>query len=174
MPKWKLVRRALIPTTAVRLYYLRKHRAIISRRAEVDIAATTDWGPGCVISSFTKIKITGSFIMGKEVQIGTGCFIEIGRAGLTMGDHVLISPNCSIIGSNYRFDRLDIPVTEQGTVCKGVRIGHGVWLGANSVVLDGAEIGDNVIVSAGSVVSGPIAPNSIVQGNPCKVIFTRR
>jgi acetyltransferase-like isoleucine patch superfamily enzyme len=174
MAKSKLLLRALIPTTIVRLYYLRKHGTIISARAEVDIARDTDWGPGCVISSFTKIKISGPLVMGRGVQIATGCFIGTGRVGLTMGDHVLISPNCSIIASNYQFDRLDVPLTEQGTVSKGIRIGHRVWLGANSVVLDGAEIGDNVIVSAGSVVSGRIEPNSVVQGNPCKVIFTRR
>ena len=42
------------------------------------------------------------------------------------------------------------------------------------MVLDGADIGDDVIVSAGSVVSGRIPPNTVVQGNPAKVIFTRR
>jgi acetyltransferase-like isoleucine patch superfamily enzyme len=41
-------------------------------------------------------------------------------------------------------------------------------------VLGGTEIGDNVIVSAGSVVSGTVPPNSIVLGNPAKVIFKRR
>jgi acetyltransferase-like isoleucine patch superfamily enzyme len=59
-------------------------------------------------------------------------------------------------------------------VSKGIRIGHRVWLGSNCVVLDGADLGDNVIVSAGAVVSGAVAPNSIIQGNPPKVIFTRR
>jgi acetyltransferase-like isoleucine patch superfamily enzyme len=49
-----------------------------------------------------------------------------------------------------------------------------VWLGSNSVVLSGADIGDDVIVSAGSVISGSVPPNSIVMGNPAKVIFTRR
>jgi acetyltransferase-like isoleucine patch superfamily enzyme len=56
----------------------------------------------------------------------------------------------------------------------GVRIGDRVWLGSNCVVLDGADIGDDVIVSAGSVVSGRIPPNTVVLGNPAKVIFTRR
>jgi acetyltransferase-like isoleucine patch superfamily enzyme len=42
------------------------------------------------------------------------------------------------------------------------------------VVLAGAEIGDDVIVSAGSVVSGRVPPRAIVLGNPAKVIFTRR
>jgi acetyltransferase-like isoleucine patch superfamily enzyme len=63
---------------------------------------------------------------------------------------------------------------QQGTTSKGVRIGHRVWIGSNSVVLDGSDIGDNVIVSAGSVVSGAVKANSVVLGNPAKVIFTRR
>jgi acetyltransferase-like isoleucine patch superfamily enzyme len=127
-----------------------------------------------VISAFTKVKISGRFVMGRRVQIGTGCFIGAGGAGLILGDDVLVSPNCTILTSNYRFDRIGIPLQEQGTESRGVRIGHRVWLGANSVVLDGAEIGDDCIVSAGSIVSGSIPPRSIVQGNPAKVIFTRR
>jgi acetyltransferase-like isoleucine patch superfamily enzyme len=75
---------------------------------------------------------------------------------------------------SYVFDRLDVPLQEQGTTSKATRIGDRVWVGSNSVVLAGAELGDNVIVSAGSVVSGGVPPNSIVMGNPAKVIFTRR
>jgi acetyltransferase-like isoleucine patch superfamily enzyme len=155
-------------------YYYLKHRAFVSHKAEVDLAATTSWGRGCTISSFTKVKITGPFVMGRRVQIATGCFIAASEAGLTIGDDVLISPNCTILTSNYRFDQLGRPLPEQGAVSKGVRIGHRVWLGANSVVLDGAEIGDDAIISAGSIVSGPIAARTIVRGNPSKVIFTRR
>jgi maltose O-acetyltransferase len=158
----------------VRLYYFWKHRAVISGKAEVDLASSTSWGKGCVISAFTKVKISGPFIMGGRVQVSTGCFIGAGVAGLTMGDDVLISPNCTILTGTYLFDRLDVPLQDQGTISKGVRIGHRVWVGSNSVVLAGSDIGDNVIVSAGSVVSGSVAPNSIVLGNPAKVIFTRR
>lgn len=174
MPNWTMVRRAVTPMLLVRLYYLVKHGAIVSGKAEVDLAASTAWGPGCVISAFSKIKIAAPFVMGRGVQIGSGCFIGAMGRGLTIGDHVLISPNCTILTSNYMFDLLETPLQEQGTTSTGVRIGHRVWLGSNSVVLDGAEIGDNVIVSAGSIVSGRIPPNSIVQGSPAKVIFTRR
>ncbi len=174
MRKWKVVRRALIPMSVVRLYYLWKHRALVSGRAEVELGGTTEWGPGCVISAFTKVKITGRFVMGRRVQIATGCFIGAGKAGLTLGDDVLVGPNCTIVTGSYRFDRLGVPLAEQGREGKGVRIGHRAWIGANSVILDGSRIGDDVIVSAGSVVSGSVAPNSIVMGNPAKVIFTRR
>ncbi|MGH7579457.1 MAG: acyltransferase [Gemmatimonadales bacterium] len=170
----KLVSRALTPMVLVRLYYFWKHGTVISQKAEVDLASSTTWGKGCVISAFTKVKISGPFVMGRRVQISTGCFIGAGPGGLIFGDDVLISPNCTILTGTYLFDRLDVPLPEQGTVSKGVRIGHRVWVGSNSVILAGAELGDNVIVSAGSVVSGQVPPNSIVLGNPAKVIFTRR
>jgi acetyltransferase-like isoleucine patch superfamily enzyme len=171
---WRLLGRALTPMLVVRLYYFLKHRAIISSRAEVDLASSTSWGKGCVISAFTKVKISGPFVMGQRVQIATGCFLGAGPAGLVMGDDVLISPSCTILTGTYVIDRLDVPLPEQGTTSKPVRIGHRVWVGSNSVVLGGTVLGDNVIVSAGSVVSGTIPPNSIVLGNPAKVIFTRR
>ena len=170
----RLARRALTPMVVVRLYYLVKHRAAISSRAEVDLADSTSWGPGCVISAFTKVKISGPFVMGRRCQISTGCFVGAGDAGLTLGDDVLISPNCVVMTGTYVFDRLDVPLQEQGTVSKATRIGHRVWIGSNSVVLAGAEIGDDVIVSAGSVVTGRVPPKTIVLGNPAKVIFTRR
>jgi acetyltransferase-like isoleucine patch superfamily enzyme len=170
-----VVKRALTPQLFAQVYYFFKHRAYLSGKARVEIAGSTRWGRGCVVGPFTQVKISGRFEMGRRVQIGSNCFIGAGGdEGLTMGDDVLVSPNCSILTSNYNFDRLDLPLQQQGTTSKGVRIGHRVWIGANSVVLDGADIGDNVIVSAGSVVSGPIQANAIVLGNPAKLIFTRR
>jgi virginiamycin A acetyltransferase len=163
-----------MPQFVAQLYYLWKHRAFVSGKAEVEIAAGTQWGRGCVIGAFTKVKVAGPFRMGERVQIATNCFIASGAGGLEIGNDVLISPNCTIITANYKFDRLDLPLQAQGTTSKGVRIGHRVWIGANSVVLDGSDIGENVIVSAGSVVTGTIKPNSVVLGNPAKVIFTRR
>jgi len=174
MPKWILVRRMLTPMLVVQGYYYLKHRALVSGRAEVDLAGATSWGAGCVISAFTKVKITGPFVMGRRVHIATGCFIDSGRSGLTIGDDVLIGPNCTLVAVNYRFDRVDLALPDQGLVSKGIRIGHRVWLGANSVVLDGAEIGDDVIVSAGSVITGQVPPRSIILGNPARVVFTRR
>src|SRR5688500_479306 len=73
--QWRVIRRSLAPQFVAQLYYLWKHRAFVSRRAEVEIADSTEWGPGCVIGSFTKVKISGRFVMGCRVQIGTNCFI---------------------------------------------------------------------------------------------------
>ena len=86
----------------------------------------------------------------------------------------MLGPNVTILANNYQYDRLDLPICEQGTVSKGVRIGRGTWIGAGVVVVDGARIEDGAIVAPNSVVSGSIAANTIAHGNPSKAIFTRR
>jgi acetyltransferase-like isoleucine patch superfamily enzyme len=132
-------------------------------------------GKGTQISSFTKVKATdGPLTIGARVSIGSGCFIHAGSAGVSIGDDSLISPNVSIVGSNYRYDRLDIPIQQQGEITKGITIGNDVWIGVGCAILDGAIIGDHAIVAPNAVVSGHIAENVIATGNPAKPIFTRR
>jgi acetyltransferase-like isoleucine patch superfamily enzyme len=51
-----------------------------------------------------------------------------------------------------------------------IRVGSDTAIGINSIVLPGAEIGKNCIVGAGSVVRGTVPDNSLVVGNPAKVV----
>jgi acetyltransferase-like isoleucine patch superfamily enzyme len=67
-----------------------------------------------------------------------------------------------------------VPFAQQGHVSKGTVIGNNVLIGSNCVIVDGANIEDNVMIGAQSLVSGKIPKNSVAQGNPAKVIFTRR
>ena len=53
---------------------------------------------------------------------------------------------------------------------KDITIGKNVFIGARSVILPGTEIGDNCIIGSGAVLKGKIPSNSIVVGNPAKVI----
>jgi galactoside O-acetyltransferase len=129
-------------------------------------------GKGTKVGSFCKIKASNARLkIGSSVSIATGCFVA---GDLEIGDYCLIGPNCTIVSGDYRTDRLEIPFVQQGTFTKGTRLGRNVLIGANSVVLGGSRIGDGVIVAAGSVVSGRIEDNTVVQGNPAKVIFRRR
>ncbi len=52
---------------------------------------------------------------------------------------------------------------------KSVRIGDGVWLGANVIVLPGVTIGENTTIGAGSIVTRDIPANVVAYGNPCRV-----
>ncbi|MEC1375469.1 DapH/DapD/GlmU-related protein [Heyndrickxia oleronia] len=51
-----------------------------------------------------------------------------------------------------------------------IRIGNDVWIGGSCVILAGVTIGDNSIVAAGSVVTKDVPANTIVAGNPAKIL----
>jgi acetyltransferase-like isoleucine patch superfamily enzyme len=171
MANWMLVRRVLTPMPLVQLYYYWKHGTVISGKAEVDLVGGTVWGRDCVISAYTKVKIPGPLRMGNRVHIGTGCFIDSGWFGLTIGDDVQVGPNCTIVGVTYRLDRLDVPLSEQGLVSSGIRIGNRVRLGPGCVVLDGSEIEDGTVVPAGGVISGRFAPRAAKRLTPSRVVL---
>ena len=171
-----LLRRFLVPRFVVTLQAWLRYGCFVSPRAEVEITPNLEIGRKSIISSFTKLKSAGGpFRIGSHVEISTGCFLSSHTAGVEIGDDCLIGPNVSIIGNNYRYDRLDVPIRLQDKMStKGVRIGNDVWVGAGCVILDGADIGSGSILAPGTVVAGPLPVNSIVSGNPAKVVFTRR
>lgn len=169
----RLLRRFLVPSFAVSAWAYVKLRAVISPRAEVELSRNLQLGRGTTISSFSKVKVSdGPLVTGNNCGFGTNCFVDAG-IGIRMGDHVICGPGVSLIATNYRYERLQIPFEEQGHTSQGIMIGSNVWIGAGSVVLDGSDIGDNSIVVANSLVNRRFPPNSIIQGNPAKVIGQR-
>ncbi|HJX26354.1 MAG TPA: acyltransferase [Thermoanaerobaculia bacterium] len=171
-----ILRRFLTPGFVVTLQGLSKFGAKISPKAEVEVTPNLRIGRKSVVSSWVKIKSeAGPLHIGSNVEISNFCVITSHTAGTYIGDDTLIGPNVSIIGNNYRYDRLDVPIRLQEKISpKGIRIGNNVWIGAGCTILDGADIGPGTIVTPNSVVSGKLPENSIAQGNPAKVIFTRR
>jgi acetyltransferase-like isoleucine patch superfamily enzyme len=169
-----LVRRFLVPQVAVTAYYFLKFSSFVSTKAEVEMSPLLMFGKGCTVGSFTKIKATeGPLRIGARSGIATGCFLAAHEGGIEIGENFICGPNVSIVASNYVFDRPDVHLEDQGHTSKGIRIGRNVWVGAGTTVLDGAVIGDNTIVVANSLVNRRFPPNSIVQGNPAKVILRR-
>lgn len=170
----KVLRRFLVPRVVVSLYYLARFGARISPRAEVEISPNLRFGRGAVVSSFTKIKATeGTITIGERCGFAAGCFVSAGEKGVVIGDGFICGPNVVIVSSNYNHHETGVHLEDQGRTSKGVRIGDNVWIGANSTVLDGSVIGDNTIVVAHSLVNRRYPPNSILQGNPAKVILRR-
>ena len=76
----------------------------------------------------------------------------------------MIGPNVSIPGANHNFESINVPMNMQGNTIKGTIIEDDVWIGANSVILDGIAIGKGSVIGAGSVVAKDVEPYSIVGG----------
>jgi len=134
-------------------------------------------GEGTVIDSFVKIKPaggTGSVVIGERCYLNPGVVIYSGN-GIRLGNDVLIAANCTLAPVNHEFrDRSRTIYDQRFSPSKGgIEIGDDVWIGANTVVLDGARIGQGAVVAAGTVVRGELEPYGIYVGNPLRLIGHR-
>lgn len=110
---------------------------------------------------------------GSNISVGDGFYSNhnvyfTDGVAITIGDHVLIGPNCCLTTAEHALD----PVQRAAGLeyARPIRIGDNVWIGAGCTVLAGAEIGDNSVIAAGSVVKGKIPPNVVAAGVPCRVL----
>ena len=112
-----------------------------------------------------------SFTTGNNVSINF-CTHILGD--VKIGSDTMIAPNVTVAGGGHGAELSGIPMLMQKSTSKGgVVIGNDVWVGANSVILDGVTIGDGAIIGAGSVVTKDVAPYTIVCGNPAKYLRNR-
>jgi virginiamycin A acetyltransferase len=141
-------------------------------------------GDHVVIDSFVKIKPAGGvgdLVIGDHSVINPGVVIYTGN-GITMGKYVMIAANCVFSPTSHEFLARDTVIMKQGSIApsgllgdrSGIVIGDDVWIGANSVVLEGAEIGNGAVISAGSIVKGRLEEYGIFTGSPLKCIGHRR
>lgn len=107
--------------------------------------------------------------MGKNVHIGKRVFINnnlicMSRGGIEIEDDVMIGPGVSLLTANHDFS--DHWVLE----CAPIHIKHNAWVGARAVILPGITVGENSVVAGGAVVTKDVEPNTVVGGNPARVI----
>lgn len=134
-------------------------------------------GPRSMIDAFVKFKPaggTGDVIIGADCYINSGCVLYSGH-GIRLGANVLIAANCTLAATNHAFSDPERLIREQGFQPSrgGIVIEDDVWIGANSVILDGAHIGRGSIIAAGSVVRGRVEAYTIQGGNPLAKIGMR-
>lgn len=96
-----------------------------------------------------------------------GCYFQtFGNGKIIIGKGSYIAPNVGLITTNHDITNLDNHVTP-----KNIILGRDCWIGMNSVILPGVELGPKTIVGAGSVVTKSfIEGNCVIAGNPAKVI----
>ena len=89
---------------------------------------------------------------------------------LHIGDYCKITQGVIILSHDYSVSVAKRVYHEHIGNCAETVIGNNVFIGMNAIILMGSKIGDNCIVGAGSVVSGTFPCNSVIAGNPAKVI----
>src|SRR5699024_353218 len=110
-------------------------------------------------------------------EVNMGC-IFLGDNKIIIGDNALIGPNVNIYTAFHPTNAVDRfgEIQEDGTFdfCKTqsapVIISDNVWIGGSVVIMPGVNIGENVVIGAGSVVTKDIPSNTIAYGNPCQIV----
>ena len=97
------------------------------------------------------------------------------QPGVSIGDNVMMGPECLFYTSNHRIEATDIPMNKQGyDGLHPIIIGNDVWIGARVIILPGVHVGDGSVIGAGSVVIHDVEPYSVIAGNPAKLISKRK
>ena len=156
------------------------NKAKISKLADIEDSVRgtrIEIEEGVVIDSFVKIKPvggSGDIYIGINSYINSGVVIYSGN-GVRIGSNVLIAANCTLAPVNHQVRLRDKTIREQGFMPSrgGIVIEDDVWIGANSVLLDGAILRKGSVVGANSIVKGEIEPYSVNVGNPLKLVRFR-
>lgn len=136
-------------------------------------------GNSCVIGENSVIECTGNIRnLGKGLRIGhrtsfgRNCFFGA-AGGISIGDDVIAGEYVRFHSENHNFQDLTKLIKDQGVNHKGILIGNNCWIGAGSVFLDGAVLGNGCVVAANAVVRGVFGDNCVIGGVPAKVLKKR-
>ena len=150
-------------------------------------------GDGVRIKSSFLSNLVGLYSRSIIVTRKPGAYIHIGdhvgisgatiyaREGIEIGDYTDIGGNVKILDNDFHPVDADTRnrLTMEGhggdsdlVPSRPIKIGKNCFIGVNSIILKGTELGENCVVGAGAVVAGKFPANSVIAGNPAKVIKT--
>lgn len=120
---------------------------------------------------------------GAYIRIGDGVGISgatiYARRGIEIGDNTAIGGNVKILDNDFHpidaTERVRLLTDPNGgnsdlIPSRPIRIGKNCFIGCNAIILKGTVLGDGCVVGAGAVVSGKFEDNSVIVGNPARVI----
>lgn len=141
-------------------------------RKNVQLGPNFHVGPGSVVWAPKALRI------GRDVYVGKNATLEVDGE---IGDCVLIANSVGLVGRRDH-DQSQVGVAirharwvgdHPETLSERTIIGSDVWIGYGAVVLSGVTVGDSSVIAAGSIVTADVPPNSVVAGNPARVVRQR-
>lgn len=130
-------------------------------------------GSKVVIDRDSTLECRGALFIGSRTVFGHHVTIGV-RQSVTIGCDCLIAEMVSIRDHDHGFHKAALPMREQEPLAASVVIGDDVWIGSKATITRGVHIGHGAIVGANSVVTKDVAAGTIVGGVPARVIRNHR
>lgn len=175
-----------------KLYLFKGSKLIIHKNADFKIGGkvnlafplTSKFYEGCKYETLLNLKRGSSAFLGENLIIGPECRIVVEEHGdfsvgkntyLSAEDKIMcyksikIGDNCSISWNVLIMDSDGKSLCNKNPIGT-IEIGDKVWIGANAVILKDTIIEEGCVVAANSVVKGKFKKNSLIAGNPARVV----
>jgi acetyltransferase-like isoleucine patch superfamily enzyme len=122
---------------------------------------------------YRNVLLLGKISIGENSSISNNTSINGSNVGVKIGSNVMIAPGCCIVVFNHGAKLGSTPMIQQPIVEAAITIHDDVWIAANCTITKGVTIGTGAIIGANSVVTKDVIPFSIVGGVPAKLIKMR-
>ena len=148
------------------IVYLYRKLKLLFFSHQIKIGTNFKCGKNCSISKKNRIIIGNNFYMGQYCHLASN---------LLIGDNVMLGPNVAFVGGDHKIDNIDVTINKSGRdIFKTSIIEDNVWIGHGCIIIHGVTIKTGSVVAAGSIVTKDVEENSIVGGNPAKLIRYRK
>jgi acetyltransferase-like isoleucine patch superfamily enzyme len=140
---------------------------LILGQGSVQVGSRVVLDRDCTIECRGRLTIGPRTVFGHHVTIGIRDAVEI-------GSDCLVAEMVSIRDHDHGFHDVRMPMREQSPLVAGVVIEDNVWIGSKATITRGVRIGQGAIVGANSVVTHDVMPGTIVGGIPARIIRQQR
>lgn len=144
----------------------------IGRDVRITGDLTIRFGDRVALRDRVTLAGNGVLTVGDQTAINQDCILTA-MERIEIGADVMLAPRVYILDVDHEFDRRDAPIRAQGYRVAPVAIEDDVWIGAGTVIIKGVRIGRGSVIGANSVVTRDVPPYSIAAGSPARVIRER-
>jgi acetyltransferase-like isoleucine patch superfamily enzyme len=110
-------------------------------------------------------------LIGEGTNIGRRCTLSAANR-IEIGKFVLIAPNVFIADTHHEYQKLGVPIMNQGITTHEdqIVIGDETWIGINAVIMGNVAVGKHCVIGANSVINKDIPDYCVAVGNPARVV----
>jgi len=155
---WRMIQQGLFNVEWIRAYGL-KHHILCGFGAKL--------APGVVVKPKAKITFPWKLSVGSNTWIGEEVWL-LNLNRITIGSNVCISQRAFLCTGSHDWSKEAFDL-----ITKPIIIEDGAWICADVFIGPGVTVGENSVVTAGSVVTNDLPPNMVCSGNPCVAVKQR-